>query len=92
MHCLIHTNPTGKQPVGDQLDAQFFYIIRLFQSPTCFDQAVAHHQEVSCINTAYGIVTICKWPSGMQVEQEQVSARPAYRTATYSDWLYQILY
>ena len=69
MHCLIHTNPTGKQPVGDQLDAQFFYIIRLFQSPTCFDQAVAHHQEVSCINTAYGIITLCKWPSGMQVEQ-----------------------
>ena len=30
----------------------------------------AHHQEVSCINTASGKVTICEWPSGMQVEQE----------------------
>ena len=45
--------------VGDQLDAQFFYIIRLFQSSTCFDQTRAHHQEVSCINTASGIVTLC---------------------------------
>ena len=56
--------------VGDQLDAHFFYIIRLFQSSTCFEQTPAHHQEVSCINTASGIVTLCKWPSGMQVKQE----------------------
>ena len=55
--------------VGDQLDAQFFYIISLFQSSTCFEQTRAHHQEVNCINTASGIVTLCKWPSGMQVEQ-----------------------
>jgi hypothetical protein len=33
--------------VNDQLDAQFFYfIIRLLQSPTCFEQRRAHHQEV----------------------------------------------
>ena len=25
-------------PVGDQIDAQFFYVIRLFQSSTCFEQ------------------------------------------------------
>ena len=55
--------------VGAQLDAQFFYIIRLFQSSTCFEQMRAHHQEVNCINTASGIVTLCKWPSSMQVEQ-----------------------
>ena len=55
--------------VGDQLDAQFFYIISLFQSSTCFKQTRAHHQEVKCINTASGIVTLCKWPSGMLVEQ-----------------------
>ena len=69
-------------PVGDQLDAQFFYIIRLFQSSTCLEQTRAHHHEVNCINTASGIVTLCKWPSGMQVEQ---AARPAYRTATYTE-------
>ena len=56
-------------PLGDQLDAQFFYIICLFQSSTCFEQTRDHHQEVNCINTASGIVTLCKWPSGMQVEQ-----------------------
>jgi hypothetical protein len=44
-------------------------IIRLFQSSTCFEQTRANHQEVNCINTASGIVTLCKWPSGMQVEQ-----------------------
>jgi len=55
--------------VGGQLDAQFFYIIRLFQSCTCFEQTRAHHQEVNCINKASGIVTLCKWPSGMQVGQ-----------------------
>jgi hypothetical protein len=43
---------------GDQLDAQFFYIKPLFQSSTCFEQARAHHQEVICINTASGIVTL----------------------------------
>jgi len=33
--------------VNDQLDAQFFYfIIRLLQSSTCFEQSRAHHQEV----------------------------------------------
>jgi len=44
--------------VGDKLDAQFFYIIRLFQSSTRFEQTRAHHQEVNCINTASGIVTL----------------------------------
>jgi len=33
--------------VNDQLDAQFFYfIIRLLQSSTCFEQHRAHHQEI----------------------------------------------
>ena len=32
---------------NDQLDAQFLYfIIRLLQSSTCFEQRRAHHQEV----------------------------------------------
>ena len=33
---------------------------------------IIHHQEVNCINTASGIVTLCKRPSGMQVEQELI--------------------
>jgi len=33
--------------VNDQLGAQLFYfIIRLLQSSTCFEQRHAHHQEV----------------------------------------------
>ena len=44
--------------VGDQLDAKFFYIRRLFQSSTRFEQTRAHHQEVNYINTASGIVTL----------------------------------
>ena len=33
--------------VNDQLDAHFFYfIIRLLQSSTCFEQRRAHRQEV----------------------------------------------
>ena len=32
--------------VNDQLDARFFYfIMRLLQSSTCFEQRRAHHQE-----------------------------------------------
>jgi len=32
---------------NDHLDAQFLYfIIRLLQSSTCFEQRRAHHQEV----------------------------------------------
>ena len=37
----------GVTLVNDQLDAQFFYfIIRLLQSSTCFEQRRVHHQEV----------------------------------------------
>ena len=33
--------------ISDQLDAQFFFfIIRLLQPSTCFEQRRAHHQEV----------------------------------------------
>ena len=45
--------------VRDQLDAHFFYMIRLFQSSTCFEQMQAHHHEVNCNNTASGVVTLC---------------------------------
>ena len=52
--------------VNGQLDAQLLYFITsLLQSSTCSEQRRAHHQEVKL---AAGIVTLCKWPSGMQVE------------------------
>jgi len=72
--------------VGDQIDTQFFYfIIRLFQSPTCFEQRVAHPQEVNCINTESGIDTLCKWPSVTQVEQELLDLHTE-RPLTKSDY------
>ena len=40
-------NRKSKTLVNDQLDGQFIYfIIRLLQSSTCFEQRRAHHQEV----------------------------------------------
>jgi len=36
-----------KTLANDQLDAEFpYFIIRLLQSSTCFEQRRAHHQEV----------------------------------------------
>jgi len=31
--------------VNDQLDAQFLFLICLFQFSTCFEQPCAHHQD-----------------------------------------------
>ena len=43
-YVLLHLSTTL---VNDQLEAQFFYfIIRLLQSSTCFEQRRAHYQEV----------------------------------------------
>ena len=44
---VLLTLPISITLVNDQFDAQFFYfIIRLLQSSTCFEQRRAHHQEV----------------------------------------------
>ena len=59
------------------------FIIRLYM----FRALWAHHQEVKLYYTARGIVTICRWPSGAQVERELVGmpvlSQPVHRTATY---------
>jgi len=44
--------------VDNQLDAQFFSMVCLFESSTCFEQLCAHPQEDSCINTTSGIITL----------------------------------
>ena len=52
--------------VNDQLDAQLLYfIIRLLQFSTCFEQLVLIIRMSNCINTASGMVTVCKWPYQM---------------------------
>ena len=38
--------------------------------PTCFEHCCAHHQEVKLYYTTSGIVTLCRWLSGAQVERE----------------------
>ena len=71
---ILLTVHLGTTLGNDQLDALFLYfIIRLLQSSTCFEQRCAHHQEVNYINTASGFVTLCRWPSGMQVEKENLT-------------------
>ena len=55
--------------VNDQLDAQLsYFIIRLLQPSTCSSNVVLIIRKSNCTNTVSGIVTLCKWPSGMQVE------------------------
>jgi len=39
---------------------KFFILISLLHSSTCFEHYCAHIQEDNCINTASGIVTLCR--------------------------------
>jgi hypothetical protein len=54
--------------INDHLDAQFFFIIRLFQSSACFGQPRAHHQEnqlyqynVWYMSLCVGGRLVCRW-------------------------------
>ena len=49
------------------------FIISLLYSSTCFEHYYAHHQEVRLYYTACGIVTLCRCPSGAQVESRLMS-------------------
>jgi len=42
---VLLTVHLGSFPVNNQLDAQFFFLIRLFQICTSFEHYCAHHQE-----------------------------------------------
>jgi hypothetical protein len=54
--------------VNDQLDAQFFFLIRLFQSSACFEQPRAHHQENKlCQYNFWYMALLCKRPYSMLV-------------------------
>jgi len=58
----VHFNVTL---VNDQLDAQFIYfIIRLLQLLHVSSNIVVIIRRSNYINTASGIVPLCKWPSG----------------------------
>jgi hypothetical protein len=46
---------SGKWPTWRTISS----IIRLFEFSTCFEQLCAHPQEDNCINTTFGINTLC---------------------------------
>ena len=47
-----------------------------------FRALCAHHLEVKWYYTAAGIITLCRWLSGAQVERAVLS-KPVHGTATY---------
>jgi len=54
-----------------------FFLTSLLYSSTCFEHCCAHHQEIKLYYRASGIVTLCRWPSGAQVERGLVLSQPA---------------
>jgi len=50
----------------------------------------------NCIITASGIVTLCKWlysmPDESRLQSRAVCSHPAYCTAIYREWRYQMLW
>ena len=42
---VLLTTHLGSVLINNQLDAQFFLLIYLFQFSTCFEHPCAHHQE-----------------------------------------------
>ena len=56
---------------NDQLNTKLLYFtIRLLWSSTCFEHYVLIIMRLNCIDAASGIVTLSKWPSGVQFERE----------------------
>jgi hypothetical protein len=66
--------------VNDQLDAQFFFSIYLFQFSTCFEQPRAHNQENQLYQYNIWYVSLCVGDRHVR------RSRPAYMTVTYKDW------
>jgi hypothetical protein len=57
---------------------KFLFYNKFIISLYIFRALCAHHQEVKMYYTASGVITVCRWPSGAQVERG-----PVYGTATY---------
>jgi len=54
-----HVKPDIILLVDNQLDTQFFSIIFLLESSTCFERLCAHPQEDNCMSTTFGMNTLC---------------------------------
>jgi hypothetical protein len=57
--CVLLTVHLGIILVNDQLDAQFFFLLCLFQSCTCFEQPCAHHQENQLYQYNFWYMSLC---------------------------------
>jgi hypothetical protein len=74
--------------VNDQIDAQLFFLICLFQSSTCFEQTRARHQEdhlyqynIWCMSLCIGGRLVCR--SGRPPTQSDI-----YQTLYWYKWFF----
>ena len=58
------------------------FTISLFHASTCFEHHVLVVRRSKLYYTVSGIITLCRWPSGAQVERGLVGMH-SNRTATY---------
>ena len=63
-----------------QLDA-LNIIMSVFHASTCFEHMCSTSGRANLYYTASDIITLCRWPSGAQVER--VLSQPVHGTATY---------
>ena len=69
--------------VINQLDAQYLFYKKFISCLYMFRASCAHRQGSKLYYTASGIITLCRWPSGAQVERGLFPSQPMHRTATY---------
>ena len=55
--------------VNNQLDEQFFFLICLFQSSTCFEQPCAHHQESQLYQYDIWHMSLWKQVDGLKLQK-----------------------
>jgi hypothetical protein len=57
--CFVDRASRYNSMVNDQLYAQFFFLICLFQFSTCFEQPRAHHQENQLYQYSVWYMSLC---------------------------------
>jgi hypothetical protein len=72
--------------VNNQLDAQFFFLIHLFQFSTCFEHPLCSSSGESIVLIQYLVyVTVCRWLSSVQVWMEQTHQYKNIKTKLYKN-------
>jgi len=59
------------------ISTKFCFIISLLFAYTCFEHYVLIIRRSKLYYTASGIITLCRWPSGAQVERGLCTGGPA---------------